>query len=171
MKFITLILVIICFLLFFSCQKKLYRSYPECIDYFDYIKTHWKQKENGFYLIEEIVDSSDWRIYDKPPAFYREWKKYRNTCLIKLTPNEVRQLYGQPTKIYQFYNNVRDKQVSRYIYYISDRKCLEIIPGDNEPDRCGHISFTFFDGIQESTSDPVIHLVGFNFYPLIKLGE
>jgi hypothetical protein len=106
MRLLSMFIIIACFILLFSSQRKLYYSYPGCTAYFDYIKKHWKQKESGVYFIEETIDSSDWTVYIKPPEFVEKWNEYRIKCLTQLTPAEVVQLFGKPTEVGQFFNQV-----------------------------------------------------------------
>jgi hypothetical protein len=145
---------------FVSCQKRLYTSHPHCGEYFDYVKSHWERKDNGFFVIRADVDTSAnaWMRIDAPPMFKQQWERYYENCLCQLSEKEVKLLFGKPTRITNTFR-ARDEIVIRtYGYHISDGKCIEELPKKNEPNKCSFLSLTFGKGKQFKGEKPVLSL-------------
>jgi hypothetical protein len=134
-----------------SCHNKLYRTYPECAGYYDFIKKSWHKKDNGFFWIEEVRDTTEpvWVHLVKGPMFQRQWDKYANECLCQLSEREVKFLLGEPTVTHQRYNAVKKVTTEIYGYLVADGICEEIIPLPNNPTICSFMGFTFWKGKQD----------------------
>lgn len=154
--------------LFLGCQPKLFKSHPECTDYFNYVKEHWSKKDNNFFKIKEVIDTSAmaWAHLDDPPHFYQEWKK-NYQCICALNEKEVVQLFGKPTRVSNTYNVVKKVTTQTYGYHISDGHCEEVIVEKNNWQICSFLAFTFWKGEQNRryTEKPRLNIYGYNFFP------
>lgn len=123
----VLLFMLVSFVLSGCAHQKVYKKYPDCTDYFNYVKKSWNKKDNGFFVIAEIPDStkSIWAKYVERPQFKQQWDKYSGKCLCKLTEKEVRTIFGEPIKKGETYN-VNDKiTTNSYSYLIADESCDE----------------------------------------------
>lgn len=158
----TRILLFSTLFVLFSCNNKLYQSYPECSAYYDYIKASWHKKDNGFFWIEEVRDTTEpiWIHLQEGPMFQRQWDKYANECLCQLTEKEVRLLLGEPTITDKVYQVIKEVTIENYGYLISDSLCNDVLPKKNNPYNCSGIGFTFWKGKQDRryTSKPRLRL-------------
>lgn len=164
------LILITLFMVGCSHHKQLIKKYPDCEDYFNYIIDNWEGKDNGFYIINEVKDTTlnEWQQLEAPPYFVSQWDKYNKTCLNNLTLKEVESLFGKPTKISKVKNVQINKEVKTYLYYISDGNCKESIPIKNSKDNCGGISFTFVEGKIFEKSKPNLFQSGNDYLPIKK---
>ena len=165
-----LLILIALFMVGCSHHKQLTKKYPDCKDYINYISENWKKKDNGFYTINEVKDTTlnEWQQLEAPPFFTTQWKKYVYVCLSKMDKKEVKNLFGKPTKIIKTFNVITKQDVEIYLYYISDGKCEEIIPKKNDKGNCGGISFTFSNGKANKYTKPTFFESGNNYFPIKK---
>ena len=169
-----LLILIALFMVGCSHHKQLVKKYPTCEDYFNYIADNWERKDNGFFTIKEVKDTTlnEWQQLEAPPFFTTQWKRNANRCLSNMNEKEIQQLFGKPTRIIEFTNGMKDKDGKNFIYYISDGDCEETIPKRNQADKCGGVSFTF--NAARSTSDkakPYMAYRGYNFTPLQEMNK
>ena len=131
----------------FSCNRQLYNAHPNCTEYFDYIKAHWKKKTNGWYTIkvDKVDTTAQWLVehIDDPPVFIKQWKDNKKHCLCTLDKKEVRMLFGKPTKVSSVFGDISKAQIETFAYSISDGQCDESAKHSWEPDVCGGMTFSF----------------------------
>lgn len=158
----NIILLLFVWMILGGCQKKLYQTYPECVDYYKFIKESWHKKDNGFFLVKEVRDTTEpvWIHFEKGPRFQRQWDKYVDNCLCQLSEKEMKQLFGKPTVTDEVYQVVKKVTTKTYGYLISDSLCEDVLPKKNNPYICSLIGFTFWKGKQDRryTSRPRLHL-------------
>ena len=104
----------------FSCNRKLYKSHPDCTEYFDYIKEHWERKPKGWYNIQvdKVDTTAAWLIQhmDEPPEFIKQYKENRLDCLCKLNKKEIQKLFGKPTTVASVFNVKEKAQIENASY-------------------------------------------------------
>lgn len=130
-----------------SCNRQLYKAHPNCTEYFDYIKGHWKQKKNGWYNIrvDKVDTTAAWLIQhaDDPPVFIKQYKDNKENCLCSLNKKEVLMLFGKPTTVKTVFGDISKVQIERFAYSISDEKCDESAKYAWQPNVCGGMTFSF----------------------------
>jgi hypothetical protein len=145
------ILFMLLLLLGSSCiRHKMYKTYPNCVEYFEFIEQSWSRKDNGFFMITEVPDSTkpEWFKYVEPPQFQQQWDKYKDECLCQLTEKEVKHIFGEPTKKGKTYRAIDKITTTSYGYYIADESCNEEAQQNSELVICSSMGFTFWKGKQ-----------------------
>lgn len=146
-----------------SCaRQKVYNKYPDCADYFSILEKSWTKKDNGFFVINEVPDSTKpvWAKYAEPPQFKQQWNKYSGKCLCDLTEKEVRAIFGKPTRVSKSFQHIKKVHNKTYGYHIVDEICDEDSQRDGRDIICSSIAFTFWEGKQDRrfTSRPRLSL-------------
>ncbi len=146
-----------------SCaRQKVYKKYPDCTDYFNYVKQSWSKKDNGFFIVSEIPDSTKtvWAKLIEPPRFKQEWDKNMVNCLCDLTEKEVRTIFGKSTTVSNTFQHIKKVNIKHYVYYIVDEICDENSQRTGRDIICSFIAFSFWEGKQDRkcTSRPRIML-------------
>lgn len=161
----VLILAILGFFLF-SCNRKLYKSHPDCTEYFDYIKGHWEKKPNGWYSIkvDKVDTTAAWLIQhtDDPPVFVKEYKEKKQKCLCTLNKKEVKKLFGKPTEVESVFNVIEKVQIETYRYRITDGECDETAKFIWQPNPCGELIFLMPGNIQHKGCSSGLSLWGWS---------
>ena len=144
MKNILIFILLVLFLDSCACQK-VYNKYPDCVDYFSFLEKSWVKKDNGYFMVTEIPDTTKpiWAKYVEPPQFQQRWNKNRRDCLFDLTEKEVKILFGEPSRVKKIRGEINDNEGILYRYYIADDLCNEENADEFKPVRCSIIEFTF----------------------------
>lgn len=154
--------MLVFFVLSGCARQKVYKKYPDCTDYFNFLEKSWSKKDNSFFVVKEIPDSTNpvWAKYVEPPQFQRQWDKNVQHCLCNLTKKEVEAIFGKPTIIGKTFQHIKKVHTETYGYHIADKFCDEDSQMKTRVNICSFIAFTFWEGKQDRrfTSRPRLRL-------------
>jgi hypothetical protein len=142
-----------------SCSPYPKGLHDDCRTYLKEFRAQWKRLPNGFYSCIELAEKRKSPFYTNGDLLVNDWEKHLD-CLSKLSPCEVKRLFGEPSNVQHAFNEVKNINILNYFYIISDTKCNPqmVMPFNMGAYNNNILWFAFFNGKQVDKNKPRLSL-------------